>query len=199
MSFNIFSCFKKKPQPEPEVIGMRVYTFQNYGPALLGEDQLDKPTGPRIGWNDSIPTTGYWKVGDRVYSTVPAQAGLSWVCVAEGSPGTWVLSYIQTAPPVISKIKKLDAGRLTMGPNYTWDGGATVTRTQEGIYQFTDIPNNTALATRNLQVITPNIITSFAPYTEYTYLTLQQNNASQFTLYCQRGTGGALVDSLPDL
>lgn len=38
----------------------------------------------------AAPTTGTWKVGDRVLNTTPAAAGyIGWVCVVAGTPGTW--------------------------------------------------------------------------------------------------------------
>lgn len=39
----------------------------------------------------SIPTTGTWIVGDRVYNSAPtAGQPKSWVCTVAGTPGTWV-------------------------------------------------------------------------------------------------------------
>lgn len=39
----------------------------------------------------AAPTTGTWKVGDRVFNSVPAVGQpKSWVCTVAGSPGTWV-------------------------------------------------------------------------------------------------------------
>ena len=38
----------------------------------------------------SAPTTGFWRVGTRVWSTTPIPGGfMGWVCTAEGTPGTW--------------------------------------------------------------------------------------------------------------
>lgn len=68
---------------------MRVYTFQAYGPALVGNDKLDVPTGPRIGWNNAAPTVGYWSLGDIIFSNNPATTGIFWVCTEEGAPGLW--------------------------------------------------------------------------------------------------------------
>lgn len=46
----------------------------------------------------SAPTTGTWNQGDKCKNTAPVEAGsvgskyvvMGWVCVASGSPGTWV-------------------------------------------------------------------------------------------------------------
>lgn len=36
------------------------------------------------------PTSGSWRLGDRVYNAAPAAGGkLGWVCVRDGSPGLW--------------------------------------------------------------------------------------------------------------
>lgn len=38
-----------------------------------------------------VPTTGTWKVGDRIFNSAPAVGQpKSWVCTVAGSPGTWV-------------------------------------------------------------------------------------------------------------
>lgn len=54
-------------------------------------DSIDA-TSPRLGWADAIPTTGSWRVGDRLENT--AWTGLfsstiAWVCTSAGTPGTW--------------------------------------------------------------------------------------------------------------
>jgi len=71
---------------------MRIYTFNSDGPSLLTLEQALVPSGPRMAWAEGPPAEGYWKVGDRVYSDSPANPGDLWVCIAEGEPGTWVLS-----------------------------------------------------------------------------------------------------------
>lgn len=46
----------------------------------------------------AVPTTGTWQQGDRITNSTPTEAGtagskyvvLGWVCVASGTPGTWV-------------------------------------------------------------------------------------------------------------
>lgn len=46
----------------------------------------------------AAPTTGSWAQGDFVRNTAPAEAGavgskycvIGWVCVAAGTPGTWL-------------------------------------------------------------------------------------------------------------
>lgn len=38
----------------------------------------------------AAPTSGYWQVGDKVYNSAPAAAGvIGWVCTTAGAPGTW--------------------------------------------------------------------------------------------------------------
>jgi hypothetical protein len=68
---------------------MKVYTFQAEGPALLDtEEQLNAPSsGNRFGWAEAVPTTGYWRVGDKLTIGI-----VDYVCTAEGSPGTWAPS-----------------------------------------------------------------------------------------------------------
>lgn len=63
---------------------MRVYAFEASGPALIPDTGLSSQSGPRFGWADALPTTGYWKAGDILV----VGAALN-VCTAEGSPGTW--------------------------------------------------------------------------------------------------------------
>jgi len=69
---------------------MSVYTFNAGGPTSLELPQQEDITGPRVGWSDGPPVDGYWKVGDRIFSTDPASPMSSWICTVEGSPGTWV-------------------------------------------------------------------------------------------------------------
>jgi hypothetical protein len=46
----------------------------------------------------SVPTTGTWSVGNKVYNKTPTSNGLiGWVCTTAGSPGTW--SVISTRLP----------------------------------------------------------------------------------------------------
>jgi hypothetical protein len=38
----------------------------------------------------AAPTTGEWKVGDKIINTTPASGGsIGWVCTTAGTPGTW--------------------------------------------------------------------------------------------------------------
>ena len=38
----------------------------------------------------AAPTVGSWKVGQRVWNSVPTAGGvMGWVCVTAGTPGTW--------------------------------------------------------------------------------------------------------------
>jgi len=66
---------------------MRVYTFESSGPALVTD--YDKPSGPRIGWADTHPTKGYWRVGDLIINIELNASIKLWTCTLEGSPGTW--------------------------------------------------------------------------------------------------------------
>lgn len=61
----------------------------------------------RIGSLDAYtaaPTTGAWQAGDFVRNSAPVEAGtagskyviVGWVCVADGTPGTWVQSRTMT-------------------------------------------------------------------------------------------------------
>jgi hypothetical protein len=70
---------------------MKIFTFNASSPAEVGNDQLEVPSGPRFGWTEEQPTSGYWKVGDLLLGVGPA-AGQTFLCTAEGSPGTWVAS-----------------------------------------------------------------------------------------------------------
>ncbi len=52
----------------------------------------------------SVPTTGTWIAGDRVYNTTPSVDGNNmvlnhWICTVSGTPGTWVAQYISTVSP----------------------------------------------------------------------------------------------------
>lgn len=39
---------------------------------------------------NSAPTTGTWKIGDKIYNKTPVSGGyIGWVCVTAGSPGIW--------------------------------------------------------------------------------------------------------------
>jgi hypothetical protein len=68
---------------------MKVFTFNGTGPAELEESQLATPSGSRFGWTEAQPTAGYWRAGDLLLG-VGAAAGQTFLCTAEGSPGTWV-------------------------------------------------------------------------------------------------------------
>lgn len=81
----------------------RVFVFETSGPALLTKEGLDTPGGPRIGWLDHLPSSGYWKVGDKL--TVGTDG---WVCVRDGVPGLWA----STTPPEGGVVK----GRVTYSP-----------------------------------------------------------------------------------
>jgi parallel beta-helix repeat protein len=46
--------------------------------------------GQRIVRGTAPPTTNIWQTGDRVINTAPSAGGyLGWVCIANGTPGTW--------------------------------------------------------------------------------------------------------------
>lgn len=46
--------------------------------------------GTIISYASAIPTSGTWKLGDVVFSTVPTTSLSFWICTAAGTPGTWV-------------------------------------------------------------------------------------------------------------
>jgi hypothetical protein len=62
-----------------------------YREIMLLESVTSK-AGPSIYWGQAPPTSGAYKVGDRIFNTVPAVGHpKSWVCVtANPAPGTWV-------------------------------------------------------------------------------------------------------------
>lgn len=45
---------------------------------------------PRIMYGTSIPVTGTFRPGDRVFNINPSNGIIEWICTAAGSPGTWV-------------------------------------------------------------------------------------------------------------
>lgn len=61
---------------------------------LLGEGRLSAKDNLRT----AAPTTGTWEQGDEVNHSAPVEAGApgtkyviqGWICVASGTPGTWV-------------------------------------------------------------------------------------------------------------
>lgn len=55
-----------------------------------GKFQSIELGGNSITYGSAAPTTGTWKVGDKVYNTAPAAGGyIGWVCIVAGTPGTW--------------------------------------------------------------------------------------------------------------
>jgi hypothetical protein len=79
-------------------------TFQPFLKQLLASlaRQVNGATEGRIASihaaNTSFPTTGDWMQGDEVRNSTPTELGSAgsryvitgWVCVASGTPGTWV-------------------------------------------------------------------------------------------------------------
>ena len=53
--------------------------------------QYNAENGVFRAWQQSsTPTTGAWRVGDKVYNNAPsAGQPMGWMCVAAGTPGTW--------------------------------------------------------------------------------------------------------------
>jgi len=47
--------------------------------------------GPcKIGWNDSMPVSGSYQAGDRIYNTTASSGGpTGWICEKDGNPGLW--------------------------------------------------------------------------------------------------------------
>lgn len=70
----------------------RVFSFVGTQPSSdLLANSLTSELSPSIGWTNACPDAGYWKVGDIFVSqqtTNPSYQGL-YICIAEGSPGTW--------------------------------------------------------------------------------------------------------------
>lgn len=64
--------------------------FQSAGGSLARANTVN-PTGPVLGWtNSGPPGMGYWHAGDILISKNVLRAGVLWLCVSDGSPGTWV-------------------------------------------------------------------------------------------------------------
>ena len=41
-------------------------------------------------FGSAAPTTGTWRVGDKVWDVTPSAGGtMGWVCTTAGTPGTW--------------------------------------------------------------------------------------------------------------
>lgn len=85
-----------------------VYSVNNYAYQLAGSllpIPIAPATWPNKVWIDGgrmvinnnsitysnvVPTSGEYRIGDRVYRTNPAAGGQEgWVCIATGNPGTW--------------------------------------------------------------------------------------------------------------
>ncbi|MEM9652254.1 MAG: hypothetical protein AAGA65_09180 [Actinomycetota bacterium] len=68
---------------------------------FLAADAINTPHAPRQhqgatigtaehGYGTAAPTTGHYNLGDIIWNTAPAAAGVvGWVCVTSGAPGTW--------------------------------------------------------------------------------------------------------------
>lgn len=71
--------------------------------AYLGNSapRIEYPSYPKniITRNSAAPVAGAWERGDLVWNTAPSAGGpLGWVCIATGTPGTWVpVGSIQSA------------------------------------------------------------------------------------------------------
>jgi len=53
--------------------------------------EFDIIGGIKYGYRTSPPTSGSWLRGDKIIHTSPYKGGvLGWICVADGTPGTWV-------------------------------------------------------------------------------------------------------------
>ncbi|NOU71590.1 hypothetical protein GC098_09170 [Paenibacillus sp. LMG 31458] len=47
--------------------------------------------GASVGWAQASPTSGTWKQGTMLWNSLPSiSAPAGWVCVSDGTPGTWV-------------------------------------------------------------------------------------------------------------
>ncbi len=74
--------------------GGSLKTFENLELSVrtMNRKTLNVPLSSRFQRYSSptIPTDGYWKIGNVVYNSVPSSGKpIGWICTAEGSPGTW--------------------------------------------------------------------------------------------------------------
>lgn len=68
-------------------IGSRVSIADS---GLVASKASTSTTWTKEGYGTAAPTAGFWSPGDVIRHTAPAAAGhMGWVCVAQGSPGTW--------------------------------------------------------------------------------------------------------------
>jgi len=72
-------------------------------PAVLTKSPTFSMTPYHI-YGDQAPVSNTWKQGDRIYNTNVSVDGNNmvldhWVCIAAGTPGTWVAQYLSTVSP----------------------------------------------------------------------------------------------------
>lgn len=64
----------------------KLLELPNIANALHGPFRSDLEKG----YDTAAPTTGTWRVGDKVWNQSPTPGGyIGWVCTTEGTPGTW--------------------------------------------------------------------------------------------------------------
>lgn len=67
-----------------------------WGDALFLKSKIGENKGySGIYYRDSIPTTGFFNVGNKIINTNPNSNNIeSWICTESGNPGTWTPNYI---------------------------------------------------------------------------------------------------------
>jgi hypothetical protein len=64
---------------------------QWYSAGTTKFEVLESGFGTTYREGNAAPTTGTWKVGDKIFNNHPHDQGfIGWTCVAAGTPGTWV-------------------------------------------------------------------------------------------------------------
>lgn len=70
--------------------GSVVGTVLTSGPGVAPYNRVVGDILKDIGTGTAAPTTGAWKVGDRVWNSAPASGNpIGWMCTVAGTPGTW--------------------------------------------------------------------------------------------------------------
>lgn len=77
----------------------------------------------------AAPTTGTWKVGDKVFNSAPATGeSFGWVCTVAGSPGTWVPVEVLSAVSADNGDAAATLTYLSSVPTQVWNTPLTVDR-----------------------------------------------------------------------
>ena len=83
-------------------------------------------------WGDAPPDSGSWKVGDLCWNESTTGGPLGWICIAAGSPGTWVpLNIVPYSATVFPWGPGNKVGFAASAPSSgTWSRGDVVWNTQ---------------------------------------------------------------------